>query len=203
MGEMSRVAWRGLSRGIAASLCVVVWTLASPALAEGGSEEATSAPVSEAEETLFGSPVTRGGFHFQVAFGWGGGADVDGLFHAMELGYTFSNGWTAAYLHTFIQSDGFGQARGGPDLIGGHLLALKVPLWVPEVVVKLAVGVGGTHDQSDGIEAHLGMGWAWGVDLHLPVTERSGFTLGLTSLHTALKGHQHWGVALGGGYTFF
>ncbi len=153
--------------------------------------------------TLFGDPVTREGMHFQVAFGWGGGPDSEGLFHAMELGYTLENGWTLGYLHTFIQNAGFGEMHGGPDLFGGHMFEVKVPLYFPEIVVKLAAGPGGTHDQSNGLKAHFGMSWAYGVDLHLPIDEGSGFTVGLTALHATIKGHHHWGVALGGGYTFF
>ena len=153
--------------------------------------------------TLFGTPIERQGMHFQVAFGWGGGPDSEGLFHAMEIGYTMENGWTLGYLHTFIQNEGFGEMHGGPDLFGGHMFEVKVPLYYPEIVVKLAAGPGGTHDQSDGLKAHFGMSWAYGVDLHLPVDEGSGFTLGLTAIHATIKAHHHWGVSVSGGYTFF
>ena len=169
----------------------------------GVSEERGTVLWQPGEPTLLGEPVSRGGFHFQLSFGWGGGPDSTGLFHAMELGYTMDNGWTIAYLHTFIQNKGFASQLGGPDLFGGHLLELKVPVFGPEMVLKVAVGPGGTHDQSDGIKGHIGLGWAYGLDFHLPIFESSGITLGLTVLHATAQGRHHWGAALGVGYTVF
>ncbi len=170
--------------------------------------DSTTASVSPDEgvtprPSLFGGTVTRDGTHFQVAFGWGGGPDTEGLFHAMELGYTFESGWTLAYLHTFIQDEGVGQLLGGPDQVGGHLLELKMPVHYQELVVKIAVGMGDIDDLAESAEGGPGMSWAYGVDLHFPTAERSGITVGLISIHSTNKGSQRWGVALGGGYTFF
>ena len=168
----------------------------------------SAAPASASESwempTLRGRPSQRDGFHFQVAFGWGGGPTSHGLFHNMEIGGTFKNGWTLAYNHVFIQSGGFYKPEGEPDLFGGHLLLLKIPMFYSDLVGKIAVGVGGTHDQSDGIKAHLGIGALYGVDLHLPMTRYSGITVGLTLLHAAVKTHgHHFGGALSLGYTWF
>lgn len=163
-----------------------------------------SAGAAAAQPTIFGRAVQRDGVHFQVAFGWGGGTAGGGVFHNMELGGTFGNGQTLAYNHVFIQLRGFAQARGGSDLIGGHLLAWKLPLHFDDLVLKLAAGPGGTHDQSDGIKAHWGFAWAYGLDLDLALLGTSGLTLGLTGIHvvTGLEGHQA-GWALSLGYTWF
>jgi hypothetical protein len=161
-------------------------------------------PAAAQPPTLFGRAVQRDGLHFQVAFGWGGGTPGGGLFHNMELGGTFANGMTLAYNHVFIQLRGYSQAEGVPDLIGGHLLQWKIPLLYRDLVLKLAVGPGGTHDQSDGISAHLGLAWSYGVDLHLPVWATSGLTLGLTGIHVVTdQDGAHAGWALSLGYTWF
>ena len=148
--------------------------------------------------------VDRSGFHFKIAFGFGGGPDTAGIFHSMELGGTTSTGWTVAYLHTFIQNKGVGADNDGPDLFGGHMLLVKAPLGSPEIVAKLAVGLGGTHDQSDGIKANFGVGWLYGIDFHVPLTTGSGLTLGLDGLQSwdPETGH-HFGVAGSTGYTWF
>lgn len=157
-----------------------------------------------AQPTIFGRAVQRDGVHFQVAFGWGGGTPGGGVFHNMELGGTFANGQSLAYNHVFIQLRGFAQASGGSDLIGGHLLVWKLPLYFDDLVLKLAAGPGGTHDQSDGIKAHWGFAWAYGLDLDLALLGTSGLTLGLTGIHvvTGQAGHQA-GWALSLGYTWF
>ncbi len=152
---------------------------------------------------LFGRPVVRDGFHFQIAFGVGGGPDTAGVFHAMEVGGTFKNGWTLALLHTFIQNKDVFSANDGPDLIGGWMAELKVPVIWPELVAKVAMGLGGTHDQSDGIEAFWGWGAAYGLDLHLPLLARSGLTLVSTGFNIIVQGKHHFGASLGLGYTFF
>ena len=172
-----------------------------------------AAPVraSESREmpSLLGRPSQRDGFHFQVAFGWGGGPTSNGLFHNMELGGTFKNGWTLAYNHVFIQSGGFYRPEGAPDLFGGHLLLLKIPMFYSDLVGKIAAGVGGTHDQSNGIKAYLGLGWLYGIDLNLPMTRTSGISVGLTIVHAAVPwnntrfGGHHVGGALSLGYTWF
>jgi hypothetical protein len=165
---------------------------------------ASAAPASLEMPTLGGQPTERDGFHFQVAFGWGGGPTSHGLFHNMEIGGTFANGWTLAYNHVFIQSGGFYKPEGQPDLFGGHLLLLKIPLWYSDLVGKVAAGLGGTHDQSNGIKAYLGFGWAYGVDVNIPMTRTSGVTLGLTLLHAVVVTHgHHFGGALSLGYTWF
>jgi len=153
--------------------------------------------------TLFGRPVIRDGFHFQVAFGVGGGPDTAGVFHAMEIGGTFKNGLTLGVLHTFIQNDGVFAENNGPDLFGGWLLMAKMPIFYPEIVGKIAVGLGGTHDQSDGINATGGLGWAYGVDFHLPTFARSGITLSALAIHAYVEGKHHFGGGFGVGYTFY
>ncbi len=172
-------------------------------------------PLARAEEpkpTLYGNrpvdsavvkDVRRGGFHFQILFGIGGGPDSEGLHHAMELGGTLNNGVTIALLHTFVQNKGFLRTKDGPDLIGGWLLEAKVPIARPEVVGKIAVGPGGLHDQSDGIKAILGVGVAWGVDFHLPVTKRFGPTLGITVMHAHAQGRSYVTGSVGLGLTVF
>jgi hypothetical protein len=162
-------------------------------------------PAGAQDATIFGRAVQRDGLHFQVAFGWGGGTPGGGLFHNMELGGTFANGMTLAYNHVFIQLRGWSQAEGDmPDLIGGHLLQWKIPLLYDDLVLKLALGPGGTHDQSDGITAHWGLGWSYGLDLHLPVWATSGLTLGFTGVHVVTEwdgAHAGWALSLG--YTWF
>jgi hypothetical protein len=157
-----------------------------------------------ASETLLGRPVKRGGFHFQLAFGIGGGPDTEGIFHSMEIGGTLRNGMTLGLIHSFIQNRGVFREKNGPDLIGGWMFLFKVPVIVPEVVYKIAAGPGGIHDQSDGIKAYWGPAWLYGFDFHVPVLGGgSGFTVTLVALHAvALKQH-HFGVSLGVGWTWF
>lgn len=164
---------------------------------------------------LFDHEVERAGFHFQVAFGVGGGARNEGLFHAMELGGTFDNGLTLALLHTFVQSKGvLGADRvpvisgaapegSGPDLLGGWMLELKAPILVPEVELKLAAGFGGLHDQREGIAAIPGFGWFYGVDFHLPFYATSGATLGAQVMHVLVDTGHYWAFGVGVGYTWF
>jgi hypothetical protein len=152
---------------------------------------------------LFDRPVERGGFHFQVAFGVGGGTANEGLFHAMEVGGTFDNGMTFALLHTFVQNKGVLGPERGPDLLGGWMLELKVPLFVPDLDLKIAAGLGGLHDQSDGIRLIPGFGWSYGVDLHLILLPSSGLTVGLQVVQVAVESGHHWAAATSLGYTFF
>ena len=154
--------------------------------------------------TLFDRPVEREGVHFHFGVGVGVGTpDIFGIHHTMELGGTFANGMTLALIHTFIQNKGVGNDNGGPDLIGGWMAELKVPLYFPELVAKIAFGLGGEHDQSDGIRAIAGVGWAYGLDLHFPVGPRHGPTLGLTIIHTVAESRHSFGVGLGLGWTLF
>jgi len=159
-----------------------------------------------ARKTLTGRPVIRDGFHFQVMFGFGGGPDSVGIFHAMEIGGTFRNGFTIELLHVFIQNDGIISDVGGPDLIGGWMPAVKFPLVFDDLIFKVGVGLGGIHIQEGGIKAKVGLGVAYGLDFHLPFFRRSGLTFSVTLLHVwyNYKGdHTHFGGALGVGYTFF
>lgn len=173
---------------------------------------ALAAPKPPPPRTLYGDTpvrsavvddVRRGGFHLQIAFGLGGGPDSEGLHHAMELGGTLQNGVTLALLHTFVQNKGILRDKGGPDLIGGWLFEAKVPVARPEIVGKIAVGPGGLHDQSDGIRAIVGLGVAWGLDLHLPVTRRFGPTLEVTVFHAWVEGRGYVTGAVGLGFTLF
>ena len=152
--------------------------------------------------SLFGGEVIRDGLHLQATVGWAEGSDSQGLFHAMELGYTLQSGWTVTYLYTLLQNRGFGATRTGPARLEGHLLGLKVPLYYPELVAKVAVGAESVHALANG-DSDLGIGWLYGVDLHFPVHARSGFTVSLTAHQVTLKGYQHCDVALAGGYTCF
>lgn len=160
----------------------------------------------EARRTLTGWKVIRDGFHFQVLFGFGGGPDTVGLFHAMEVGGTFKNGVTLELLHVFIQNKGIINDLGGPDLIGGWMPAIKFPLFFDDLIFKVGVGLGGIHVQEGGIKAKSGLGIAYGLDFHLPFFRRSGLTFSITALHVWYNyrgDHTHFGVALGLGYTFF
>jgi hypothetical protein len=170
---------------------------------EPHSSKAPTDSVSKASIGMWGRPIERGGFHFQIEFGIGGGPDTLGLFHGMELGYSWDQS-TIGLLHTFIQNKGVLESDlGGPDLIGGWMLEYKHTLWVPDLEWKLAVGIGGTHDQSDGIEAHGGFGASYGIDWHYPVTRRFGPTLTLAAMHVTAEGQHHFGVGLGLGVTVF
>jgi hypothetical protein len=161
-------------------------------------------PFSSSRSLIFGHIVHRDFFHFQVSFGVGGGPDTAGLFHAMELGWTFGGGWTFGILHTFVQNKGIIGPDSGPNLIGGWMLQVKFPVFFPEFEVKLALGFGGLHDQSNGIVAIPGVGWSYGLDFHLPFFQHSGATLGLTFTQAFLdRGGQYFTAGLGLGYTFF
>lgn len=155
------------------------------------------------QSALFDHPVERDGFHFQIAFGLGGGPDNEGLFHAMEVGGTFDNGVTLALLHTFVQNEGIIGRRHGPDLLGGWMAEVKVPLFIPEVELKVALGLGGLHDQSDGIRLIPGVGWFYGVDVHLPWFPTSGPTLGLQAMQVVVEDGHHFAAAASLGYTWF
>ncbi|MCH2109102.1 MAG: hypothetical protein MK135_07220 [Polyangiaceae bacterium] len=153
---------------------------------------------------LWGRPVKRQGFHFQLGFGVGGGPDTVGLFHEMELGWT-TRGYTFGMVHTFIQNKGFfGTEKGGPDLIGGWMFQFKMPIYWPDLVVKVALGLGGTHEQADGkIIAHPGFGASYGVDFHFPIWPRFGPTLSLVFLNVTAEGQHHFGASGGLAITLF
>lgn len=159
--------------------------------------------LSSNDSILFGTPVERDGFHFQVMFGLGGGPDIDGLHHAMEIGGTLENGWTIALLHTFVQNKGILGPERGPDLMGGWMAELKAPIFFPEIEAKIAFGFGGLHDQSDGIVPMGGVGWAYGVDFHIPVYPTSGITIGFTAVQVIVQERHYFSASLGTGYTWF
>lgn len=153
---------------------------------------------------LWGRPVNRGGFHFQATFGVGGGPDTLGLFHAMEIGYSWDK-HTVALLHTFIQNkDILGTDPTQPDLIGGWMLEYKRTLFFPDLEWKAAAGLGGTHDQSgESLKAIGGFGMAYGLDLHFPLFKGNGPTLSLQGMNIFSAGDHHFGAGLGLGYTWF
>ena len=164
---------------------------------------AEAAPATSAQKTIFGRPVDRSGIHFQISFGLGGGPDTEGVFHQMELGWTLDSGITVGLIHSFIQNDGVFSDLGGPDLFGGWMLEVKVPVIYQDLVYKIAAGPGGTHDQSDGIRAIWGVSWLYGFDLHFPLFHGSGPTLSLVALHAVVERAHHFGISFGLGYTFF
>lgn len=122
----------------------------------------------------------------------------------MEIGYTFER-TTVAMLHTFIQNRGvFGGTYGGPDLIGGWMLEVKYPLFFPDLVGKVALGLGGIHDQSvEPLKAYGGFGASYGVDLHFPIWQRFGPTLTIAALHATALGEHHFGAGTALGFTLF
>jgi hypothetical protein len=152
---------------------------------------------------LFGTPVERDGLHAQLVVGLGGGANNEGLFHALEVGVTFSNGLTLAALQTGVQNRGVLGPDRGADFIGGWLLELKVPVLVPELELKVAAGLGGLLDEGrSALRLIPGFGWAYGLDLHVPFFTSSGATVGVTFLHALVPAH-YFTVGVGVGYTFF
>jgi hypothetical protein len=155
-----------------------------------------------AAPSIFGRPIELRGFHFQIGFGGGGGPDTLGVFHEMEVGWTRQSGMTLGMIHSFIQSKGVSNVN-GPDLIGGWMALIKVPVVFPELVYKVAFGPGGTHDQSDGIKPHWGVSWLYGFDLSYPWFRGSGPTVSLVALHAVAESAHHFGVSLGLAYTFF
>ncbi len=185
----------------------LVLTFAAALLILAAEAEAEPQPVQHAtwnsKSLIFGHAVERDLFHFHISFGIGGGPDNEGLFHAMEIGGTFDNGVVLALLHTFVQNkDVLGPDR-GPDLLGGWMLEVKVPVFAPEFEVKVAGGFGGLHDQSDGgLRVIPGFGVAYGIDFNLPFARSSGLTLGLTLLHVWVPTH-YFAASVGLGYTFF
>lgn len=153
--------------------------------------------------SLFGRDILRQGFHFQATLGAGVGPHIVGLYHAMEIGWSFS-GYSVSLLHTFLQNKGvFGTTWGGPDEIGGFMLQVKGPLYFQDLSWKLASGVGGTVDQSDGFHAKPGFGIHYGVDLHFPIWPKFGPTLSLDAMNVVEGGHHYFGAGLGLGITVF
>ncbi len=203
------------------SLFCVLFANPAQALAQGGSSDSRvqvdpdrlrapesaahdAPPVKPKRPTIFGRPIRRQGFHFQATLGAGFGPDVVGLYHAMEIGWSFS-GYSVSLLHTFLQNKGvFGTQWGGPDEIGGFMLQVKGPLYFDDLSWKLASGVGGTVDQSDGgFDAKPGFGVHYGVDLHFPIWPKFGPTLSLDGMNVVERGHHHFGAGLALGFSVF
>ena len=151
---------------------------------------------------IFEKPVERDGIHAQVTLGLAGGLNNEGLFHTLELGYTFHNGLTLGVLQTGVQNRGVLGPDRGPDSLGGWLLELKLPLFFPELEIKLASGLGVLIDQWRGLHVVTGVGFAYGLDFHVPFFASSGATLGLTFVHVLVPAHD-FTVGVSVGYTFF
>lgn len=218
--------WSGARGRVTIALSTLVFCVSSVAWAQGakssaqlssdeagGAREGSGGPSDPPAESksasddarpgVWGRPVRRGGFHFQVGFGLGGGPDTSGLFHTMELGWTFGE-YTVALLHTFIQNkDILGTNPAEPDLIGGWMPEFKMPLFYRDIELKLAAGPGGTHIQNNGIEARVGFGVSYGVDLHYPIWERFGPTLTLAGMNVFVDGQHHFGAGAALGVTLF
>lgn len=147
--------------------------------------------------------IEREGLHFQIAFGWGGGPTSNGVLHDMELGGTLSNGWTLAYQHVFIWSDGIAKPAGGSDLWGGHHVLLEVPVH-ERIVCAMSLGVGENVDMESGFDARFGVGTTVGVEVDFPIWPTSGITLSATALQaiTVDVGFQI-GAGVTAGYTWF
>ena len=161
-------------------------------------------PFASKNSLIFKKPIERDGFHFQIMFGIGGGKDTDGVHHAMEIGGTLpGTGVTLALLHTFVQNAGVIGPERGPDLVGGWMAEVKFPIFFPEIELKFALGLGGLHDQSNGIRVIPGVGWAYGVDWQFPFATRSGATIGFTFVHAWIGLDHYFTASVGTGYTFF
>ena len=130
----------------------------------------------EARDTLFKRPIKRRG-RFDLVFGLGGGNHADGLYHSMTIGGTFKNEWSLSLMHTFLQSKGFFKpdAKRGPDLYGGWIPVVHVPLRPRELSLHFGLGPGGYHVQDDGIKLSWGVFYELGLDFILyPVHRRTG-----------------------------
>ena len=164
--------------------------LGSPALA------------STPEQSLFDKPMHRGGFHFQFAAGVGAGNLASGTLTILELGYTFDNDYTLMFWHPMIEN----QSNQAPQIASRYpnvVIGVKKSLFFKELVFKLGLGGGGAHEP-DFSNASLGLGFAYGVDLHYPMGEgEHGFTLTLTGHHIQLKDRHFVGGSIGLGYTVF
>src|SRR5690349_1799458 len=175
----------------------------APSAPQSPAQDASSAAPPALPIGLWGLPVKLQGFHLQIGFGVGGGPDTSGLFHSMEIGYTFK-GHTVALLHTFIQNKGIlGTDDSEPELIGGWMVEYKHPLFFPDLVYKVALGLGGIHEQEGGIKAYPGIGVSYGLDLNLPVHPRFGPTLTVAGMNVTARGQHHFGVGCALGFTVF
>jgi hypothetical protein len=182
------------------AVATLLATATLPAEAQTQADQKRAYPI---RPTIFGRPLRFQGFHFHASLGAGVGPDIAGLYHAMELGYSFS-GYSVSLLHTFLQNKGvIGGDTDGPDEIGGFLIQVRGPLYFEDLSWKLASGVGGTVDQSDGFHANPGFGVHYGVDLHFPIWARFGPTLSLDGMNVFSQGHHYFGAGLALGVSVF
>jgi hypothetical protein len=165
----------------------------------------TSPALAAPPESLLERPLVRHGFHFQVAFGAGGGPSSGGLLHSMEIGYTFGErGYTLAYDHLFLLTDGIAPVTRGSGMFGGHMLVFKMPVLWNELSLKVGAGIGESVNLQNGFKPFFGVGWLYGLDFDVPFFRTSGLTLGVVSFHavTVDVGHQ-WGIGSVLAYTWF
>jgi hypothetical protein len=152
--------------------------------------------------SLFDTPAQRSGFHFQFALGTGAGNLASGTLTILELGYTFENDYTLMFWHPMIEND----SNQSPTVASRYpdvLIGIKKSAFYKELVFKIGFGGGGAHEP-DFSEASLGLGWAYGVDLHYPMGSGGhGFTLAFTVHHVQLKDRHFVAASLGLGYTVF
>jgi hypothetical protein len=127
----------------------------------------------EARDTLFGRPLKRRG-RFDLVFGLGGGNHVGGLYHSMTIGGTFKNEWSLSLMHTFLQNKGFFRPNSGPDLYGGWIPVVHIPLRPRELSLYWGIGPGGYHIQDHGIKLSWGVFYSVGLDFVFPVQRRTG-----------------------------
>lgn len=157
------------------------------------------------QRTIFGRPIEREGFHFHASLGIGGGVDTDGIYHAMEIGWSYK-GYTFSFLHSLLQNKNeLWSDKDGPDEFGGFFAQVQGPVYFEDLVWKFAAGVGGTVDQPDegGFYPHPGFGVHYGFDLHFPIWPQFGPTLSLAAMNVIERGNHTFGVAAALGITVF
>jgi hypothetical protein len=168
-------------------------------------EQVDPTPAAPKRPTIFGRPIDRSGFHFHASLGIGGGTDTAGLYHAMEIGWSFK-GYTFSFLHALLQNKNeLWTDKDGPDEFGGFFAQVQGPIYFDDLVWKFAAGVGGTVDQPDegGFYPHPGFGVHYGVDLHFPIWPQFGPTLSLAAMNVVERGDHTFGVATALGITVF
>jgi hypothetical protein len=152
--------------------------------------------------SIFEKPMERGGFHFQFAMGAGVGNLASGTLTILELGYTLANDYTIMFWHPMIEND----SNQSPTIASRYpdvLIGIKKSVFYKELVLKIGFGGAGAHEP-DFSEASLGLGWAYGVDLHYPMGSGGhGFTLAFTVHHVQLEDRHFAAASLGLGYTLF
>lgn len=152
--------------------------------------------------TLFEKPMERSGFHFQFAMGAGAGNLASGTLTILELGYTFPNDYTVMFWHPMIEND----SNQSPTVASRYpdvLIGIKKSAFYKELVFKIGFGGGGAHEP-DFSEASLGIGWAYGVDLHYPMGSGGhGFTFAFTVHHIQLEDRHFAAASIGLGYSIF